>query len=79
VGRAALASGIVGAVESTLGWGLSLLLGAGGPIPDNVLKTPFLALGLVVMVFTVTFTASVCGAVGGWIGKRRLASGRPAQ
>lgn len=76
VRRAALAAGIVGAVEATLGWGVSWLIGPGQP-PGSSDQVP-VALTLGVTIIIVIATASAIGAIGGLLGKRRLAGGEAA-
>ena len=69
VGRAALAAGMVGFVESTLGWGLSRVIGAAPPpSPDLPLVVTLAVTSVLVVVI-----ASAIGAVGGVVGKRQAA------
>ncbi len=70
VGRAALAAGIVGSIEATLGWAVSWVIGPGRP-PEGSSYT----LGsLVVAVPLVVAVASVIGSIAGVIRTRRPAN-----
>jgi hypothetical protein len=72
VGMAALAAGLVGLVEATLGWRLSKLIGPvvpAEPVADDPIRT-FAVVATVVMVSAI---AVAIGAVGGMVGKRQLA------
>jgi hypothetical protein len=72
VGMAALAAGIVGLFEGTLGWRLSSMIGPVVP-PEPLGDDPIRAFALVVTVALVAAIAVAIGAVGGMIGRRRLA------
>jgi hypothetical protein len=71
VGRAALAAGMVGFVESTLGWGVSRVIGPVAPDPSPDLP---LVVTLAVTSVLVVVIASAIGAVGGVVGKRQAGS-----
>lgn len=73
VGRAALAAGMVGAVEGTLGWWASWIIGP-GRLPGNPSGVEF-ALELAWGFVFVVGIASVVGAIAGLAGRRRVLGG----
>lgn len=60
--KGALAAGIVGLVEATLGWAISWIIG-----PGRLSEVPFWAIAVVFTVILVTITALIIGLLGGGI------------
>ena len=71
-----LAGGIVGLVDTTLGWAISWALGAG--VPPESEPSGFLVAGIVLVIISGTLGAALIGAFGGLIGRKMRSAPEPA-
>jgi hypothetical protein len=62
IGLSVFAGGMVGLIESTLGWAISWKIGPGRPAADHLATSRILS-----TVVLVTATAGVFGGFGGWL------------